>query len=87
MFEKITSSLNNIIKKDNVSPSLLDKILGFFHKGPVCYDGREVPEEEEEIEDMQDKGAETVRVRQEKNSRTGGKSRKTKEISLGSRNV
>lgn len=39
MYEKITASLNGIIKKDSVSPSLLDKILGFFHKGPVFYDG------------------------------------------------
>lgn len=53
MYEKITASLNSIIKKDNISPSLLDKILGFFHKGPVYYDGeREMFGYEEIVEEQ-----------------------------------
>jgi hypothetical protein len=38
MLEKITSSLQKIIKKEDVALSLLDKVLGFFHKGPIVYD-------------------------------------------------
>lgn len=33
MYEKITQSLTKMIKMESVPPSLLDKVLGFFHKG------------------------------------------------------
>lgn len=33
LYEKITQRLTNIIKKDEVQPALLDKVLDFFRRG------------------------------------------------------
>jgi hypothetical protein len=38
LLENITSSLQRMIKKETVAPSLLDTVLGFFHKEPIIYD-------------------------------------------------
>jgi hypothetical protein len=35
MFEKITESLNAMMRSETIAQSLIEKILSFLHKGPV----------------------------------------------------